>query len=405
MRVIINRQSTLGLRTGVGRYTASLLHGLRELAEPGDRLDAFPDGWVWRGRQLLARSDPLFQPRPAAGGWLGRLRPRVPQALKRYGRAALQRHFRDVCRRHGYDLYHEPNFLPLPSDAPTVLTVHDLSVLRHPEWHPRERVEAFGGRFLPAVARCEHFLTGSDFTRAEVIRLLGVSPRRVTRVYYGVRPDLRPLPADRVAAELRTLRLPRRYLLYLGTIEPRKNVLTMLRAYCDLPAALRERCPLVLAGAWGWGAAEVAEFLDRVGRHRNVVYAGYVADELLPALYNGARALVYPSHYEGFGLPPVEMMACGGAVLASTAAALDETVGGQAHLIEPGDVAGWRDGLARVVSDDDWWRRLRRGAVARAARFSWSRCAAETLGVYRRLTEEAEPAVLPYAAPVRARAA
>ncbi len=166
-------------------------------------------------------------------------------------------------------------------------------------------------------------------------------------------------------------------------IEPRKNVVTLLKAYCDLPAAVRERYPLVLAGGWGWGVGEVAAFLEGEGRHKGVVHLGYVADSDLAALYNGARALAYPSFYEGFGLPPVEMLACGGAVLAAAAGAVAETAGAKAHLVEALDVAGWREALARVCTDDDWWRSLRDGAVEAARPYTWDRCAADTLRAYR----------------------
>jgi glycosyltransferase involved in cell wall biosynthesis len=209
----------------------------------------------------------------------------------------------------------------------------------------------------------------------------------------GIHPGLGPLPAEEVAATLSRLGLPSRYLLYLGTIEPRENLLVLLRAYCALPAALRERWPLLLVGGWGWNTAEVADYYDREARHRGVRHVGYVAEEHMAALYSGARALAYPSLYEGFGLPPMEMMACGGAVLASTADAFVETVGARAHLIDPQDVDGWRDALQRVVTDDEWWRSLRQGVRELARPFTWDRCAAETLAVYRRLCGvEAAPA-------------
>src|SRR5262249_53405595 len=285
------------------------------------------------------------------------------------------------------DLYHEPNHLPLACDAPTLTTLHDLSVLLHPEWHPARRVAAYERDWPRVLRQCTHFLTVSEFTRQEVLRHLGVAGERVTTVYNGIRPGLRPLPAEAVATVLRRLGLPPRYLLYLGTLEPRKNLLLLLRAYSALPEALRQRYPLLLVGRWGWNTATLADYLHQEARHRGVVHVGYVAEEHLAAVYNGARALVYPSLYEGFGLPPVEMMACGGAVLASTAGALVETVGGQAHLVPPHDVAGWRDAMARVVEDGDWWRSLRQGAAAAARPYTWDRCAAETLRVYRVLCE------------------
>jgi alpha-1,3-rhamnosyl/mannosyltransferase len=129
----------------------------------------------------------------------------------------------------------------------------------------------------------------------------------------------------------------------------------------------------------------VAAYLDAEARSRGVLHLGYLPEEHLAAAYNGARALVFPSFYEGFGLPPIEMMACGGAVLASTAGALVETVGRRAHLVDPLDLDGWRSALRRVAEDDDWWRELRRGTEDVARPFTWEQCAADTLRAYRTL--------------------
>src|SRR5439155_14500276 len=168
-----------------------------------------------------------------------------------------------------------------------------------------------------------------------------------------------------------------------GTIEPRKNVLTLLRAYGSLPDHLRARYPLLLVGGWGWNAADVAAYLDSEAKARGVLHLGYVADEHTPALYNGARALLFPSFYEGFGLPPLEMMACGGAVIASTAGAIAETVGRRAHLLDPHDLDGWRAAMGRVAEDDDWCQELREGAEDVARPFTWEACAADTPRAYR----------------------
>ena len=295
----------------------------------------------------------------------------------------MAQHFRSVCRRQRYDLYHEPNYVPLPCDLPTVATFADLSVVLHPAWHPADRVAYYERYFHESIRRCVHFLAISEFGRQEIIHHLGIPAEKVTRTYLGIRPTLAPLPASHVAATLRQLNLPPRYLLYLGTIEPRKNLLMLLRAYCDLPEHLRRRWPLLLVGGWGWNTADVAEYLHTHACHHGVIHVGYVAEEHLAAIYNGARALVYPSFYEGFGLPPVEMLACGGAVLASTAGAVVETVGDLAHFINPNDLAGWRDAMARVIEDEEWWQSLRRGGRDVARLYTSERCAAETLQVYR----------------------
>lgn len=384
MRVIVNRLVALGQKTGVGHYTAELVRCLPREAD-GDRIDCFPGGWVSHAARLYARLRPYWQrPVVAAPAGPGRRR-RFRLDLHRRGLRWLGGHFRRLCARQGYDLYHEPNFIPLPADCPTVVTLHDLSVLLHPEWHPADRVAQYERHFPGVLKQSAHFLTVSEFVRQEVIRKLGVASHRVSRVYNGIRPELGRLAGDVVASRLRALDLPAQYLLYVGTIEPRKNLLTLLRAYCALADSLRDAWPLLLVGGWGWNAREVADYLDGTARAKGVRQLGYVSDHDLPALYNGARALIYPSCYEGFGLPPLEMMACGGAVLASTAGALIETVGSRAHLTHPDDLDGWRRALERVLRDDDWWRGLRAGVEAVARPYTWERCAAETLHVYRQV--------------------
>ncbi len=269
---------------------------------------------------------------------------------------------------------------------PTVLSIHDLSVLTHPEWHPAKRLADFARDFERGLRQCVQVVTGAEFIRQEILHTLGLGPERVTVTPYGVRPGLGPLPATVVRDELRRLGLPPQYLLYLGTLEPRKNLLMLLRAYTSLPLETRSAFPLLLVGNWGWNTADLADYYEREARHRGVLHLGYVADEHLATLYNGARALVFPSFYEGFGLPPVEMLACGGAVLASTAGAVVETVGQHAFLLDPHDEDGWRRALLRVIEDSDWWRWLRDGAVRAAAPYTWVRCAATTLAVYRQVT-------------------
>jgi alpha-1,3-rhamnosyl/mannosyltransferase len=380
MRVLVNGLASVGARTGIGHYAGELVRCLRA-RRGGDEVAVYPPPWLaaagrwWRRPFSRGPAAPRQAPRFA---W----RAGVKAALHAAAARLIDRHFRAAARA-GYDLYHEPNVLPLPCELPTVVTVHDLSVLLHPEWHPADRVARHQKQFAAGIARSRHVLTVSDFARREIIETLGLPPDRVSRTYNGVRPHLRPMGPAEVEPVRRALNLPPRYLLFVGTLEPRKNVLTLLRSYLALPAWVRARYPLVLAGGVGWNADAITAAVA-AGRSGGVVHAGYVADEHLPALYNGARALVFPSFYEGFGLPPVEMLACGGAVLASTAGAVAEVVGDRAHLIDPADGDGWREALLRVATDDDWWQELRRGAADAARPFTWERCAEETWDAYAR---------------------
>jgi alpha-1,3-rhamnosyl/mannosyltransferase len=393
MRVLINGLAAAGARTGVGHYTAELVRALPTVASAGDEAVCFqPDwarqlkhGWAW----LRSWMAPARATQVVAGPPRVTFRSRLLDLAKQAGLRLYRQRF-TAKARSGFDLYHEPNFLPVPCDLPTITTVLDLSVLLHPQWHPADRVRDFERRFTAGLRQCAHVLTIADFGRREVIEALGVPAERVSRAYMGVRHGFAPLPAAEVAARVSALGLPPRYLLHVGTIEPRKNLLTLLRSYADLPSAVRERCPLVLVGGWGWNSAEVHAFLQSTGRDRHILHVGYLPEDALPAVYNAARALVFPSHYEGFGMPIIEMFACGGAVLASTAGAVVEVASGQAHLIAAEDVAGWRDAMHGIITDDDWHAQLCTGGPAIAARFTWEACARDTWQAYRRALAPAQ---------------
>jgi glycosyltransferase involved in cell wall biosynthesis len=389
MRVIFNGLPAYSPKTGVGTYVVNLLAQLRGLA--GDAaVEPFPTGLSALAAGLGGRLRAWKRPQTGAGGARG------GQSLNgraaRLARSTLQRFyarsFRRMCRLGQFDLYHEPNFIPWKSPIPTVITVHDLSVLLHPQWHPRDRVEFHERHFEKNMRRCRHVLTVSEQVRGELIRTLGLPHAKVSAVPNGVGPSFQPMPAPSTASLRARLGLPPDYLLHVGTIEPRKNILMLLKAYCGLDEALRSRCPLVLAGGWGWNFAAVRDYYECEARHRGVVRLGYVVDRDLPALYSAARALVFPSHYEGFGLPPIEMMACGGAVLASTAPAIREVCAPHAHFLDPDDESGWHNAMRRIIRDSEWLSALRCGVVEHASRYSWRRCAEGTWRVYEQLVTD-----------------
>ena len=286
--------------------------------------------------------------------------------------------------RQGCDLYHEPNFIPWQCELPTVATIHDLSVLLYPDWHPIERVKHFEANFFRGLQRCAHLITDSHFVRQELVQKLSIPPERITTVHLGIRSLFRPLATSEILPVLKEFQLREGCLLHVGTIEPRKNLLMLMRAYCDLPRRLRERSPLVLVGGWGWRNESIREYYESTARHAGVIKLGYVPDEQMPALYNGARALVFPSHYEGFGFPPLEMMACGGAVLASDAGSLKEILPDGMSLLSPDDPTAWRKAMHKMLVDDDHWNQSRLGSLDHASSFTWQRCARETWGVYQK---------------------
>ena len=397
MRIIVNRYCELERRTGIGNYSNQLVTAMLRIKHPMT-IESFPQGWAKgvESSRAQRRARLSNQGEPAADlsgaessepalSWTEKLLGLGHRISERYlpgpSERLLQRQYRllsSVC-----DLYHEPNCIPWESDLPTITTLPDLSVILHPEWHPAARIEDYERHFERGVRQCVRILTISDFSHRQIVQELGIPAERVTRTYCGINPRLRPLRAEEVRERRQEMGLPKDYLLYVGTLEPRKNLLMLLEAYCSLSATIRDRCPLLLVGGWGWNTEELASYLEDEARPRGVVHLGYVPDEQLITLYNGARALLFPSFYEGFGLPPLEMMACGGAVLISTAEALVETTGGHAHSIHPLDQDGWRSSLHRIIQDDDWRDHLRQGVTDWARRFTWERCAEETLEAYR----------------------
>jgi alpha-1,3-rhamnosyl/mannosyltransferase len=382
MRIVVNLLPTLKAKTGVGHYAARLFAALHGELRP-DALHGFPDGRLAETVRTLHRRGGGSIGSGHRSVILGAMSATAKGVLRAVGRGYLGWAFRAACRRQAYDLYHEPNFIPFHSRIPTVVTVHDLSVILHPEWHPADRVRHHERRFRDGLAAAHHVITVSNFVRRQVIKHLGVAARRVTAVPNGVGPEYFAAGAADAQQARQALRLPPTYLLGVGTIEPRKNVLTLLRAYCALSEDLRRRCPLVLAGGWGWKSADIADYFRCDAAGKGVMHLGYTDDSLLPGLYAGARALVFPSYYEGFGLPPLEMLACGGTVLASNAEAVSEVLGRHAHYVDARDVDGWRDALTRAIVDDDWLAELRHGGREHARHFSWERCARETAAVYR----------------------
>ncbi len=378
MRVLLNGLPALKRKTGVGYYTAELAAALARQC-PADEITLYPGDLARRFWDRLPKrgpgSDATARPtRP--------LRAALAAVGKSLARDAIVLHFGAYSRHSPFDVYHETNFVPFPTGLPTVLNVHDLSVWLHPEWHPADRVGHHRRHFLDGLRRADRILTISDAVKRELVAHCGVAPDRVTTVSCGVSPDFRPHAPAELDAARRRLDLPPRYFLGIGTIEPRKNLAMLFEAFASLPAADRERCPLVVAGPWGWKSEGVRELYERVGRGRGIRHLGYVADADRPALYAGAAALLYPSFYEGFGLPPVEMLASGGRVIASTAAAVREVCGDAAEYLDPDDRDAWRAALLAATASPAATGREIETRLRQAARFTWDRAAVETRAVY-----------------------
>ncbi len=292
--------------------------------------------------------------------------------------------------RFRLDLLHSPDFITparILDRSRRVITVHDVAFLRYPEHLTRES-RRYYGQIFRSVNEADAIISVSDHTRQDLIELTGAPQERIVVVPEASSPAFRPIE-DRRSLEdaLGRLDIRNPYILFVGTIEPRKNLVNLTRAYGEyLNKNRRPGVPdLVLAGSRGWHYDEVFESIDRLGIAERVRHISRPSEADLVTLMNGATALVMPSRYEGFGLPALEAMACGTPVCASDVSALPEVVSDAGLLVDPDDVEGWAAALTRLHQDDTLRRHLIKKGLRRAAGFSWKKAAGQTLDLYRRL--------------------
>jgi glycosyltransferase involved in cell wall biosynthesis len=292
-----------------------------------------------------------------------------------------------ALKKEGVDLLHALAFVtPLLSPCPSVVTIYDLSFLLYPESFKRSKRFYLSLFTRLSAKRARHIIAISESTKRDVVRLLGVSSEKVEVVYCGIEEAFRPLPQDQVAAFRSKRGLPERFVLFVGTIEPRKNVTSLIEAFADLRFAICD-LRLVIGGAKGWFYEDVFARMEELGLEGEVMFPGYIPAGELPLWYNAAELFVYPSLYEGFGLPPLEAMACGTPVVASNTSALPEVVGEAGLTVDPSDVEGLAEAMRRVLGDEALRQEMRERGLRRAQGFSWTKTAQETVQVYRRTME------------------
>lgn len=286
-----------------------------------------------------------------------------------------------LLRRSGVDLFHGVHsVVPVSCPVPSVVTVHDLAFIRFPQ-----TFRAYNRIYLDvatrlSVRRAARILVVSEHTRREVIGLLGVAPERVVVTPNAVREHFRP-PDPAVLEAFRARKgLPERFVLYVGTLEPRKNLTTLLEAYAEV--ARRQAPPLLVGGGKGWLYDAVFQRLEALGLRERVRFVGYLDEEELPLWYAAATVFVFPSIYEGFGMPPLEAMACGTPVVASNTSSLPEVVGDAGLTVSPYDPAALAEAISRVLDDADLRQDLRERGLRQARAFSWRVTAERTLAAY-----------------------
>jgi glycosyltransferase involved in cell wall biosynthesis len=373
MRIGLDGIPLANLKTGIGHYTFELARALALLA-PSDEFELvspFPFHEELAGQALPAN--------------LRAHQPRVNLLVKRWWAVGLPA----FVKRAAYSLFHGTNYdIPLWKRCPTVVTIHDLSVLLHPEAHPL-KIARRARRRLPLMARSASLIiTATEHGRREVCEHLRIEPERVAVTPYAPRRTFGPVREEQSLEVRRRLGIEDDFLLFVGTIEPRKNLLTLVRAFEEIMRATHWRPQLVIAGPEGWLMDELFSYIRQAGLQERLRLTGYLSEEDLSALYSSCRVFIYPSLYEGFGLPPLEAMACGAPVITSRIPSITEVVGRAAHLIEPTDREALARGIIKLLEDEHARDHLGRAGRERAAEFTWEKTARLTLELYRRVLVE-----------------
>ncbi len=358
--------------TGIGRYAIELLHAMAALASDHDLVLLSTE--QSDRHQLWER----FEHHALKGCQ------KLPM-LMTYGNVLLKQ----AAKRYKLDLIHDPNsiapFIGLPPTTKRIVTIHDAFSYIYPQ--TQSRLDTWRYRYmLPGVLRTtDAVITNSQQSHQDIAQYLNVPGANMHIIPYGMHPRFTPIPAALAANEVRQkYGITQPYLLYVGGINARKNIARLFEAF----AQVHERHPelvLVIGGARQWRFKEIDAAFEQLGLENKVLFTGYLNNEDLPTLYSGAAAFVFPSLYEGFGIPPLEAMACGTPVVTSNVSSLPEVVGDAALTVDPYDVGALAAAIERALTDTALRAELRARGLARAAKFTWERAARETIAVYERV--------------------
>lgn len=307
------------------------------------------------------------------------IRPRQSLWNRRWWSIGLPRHLRS----HSFDVFHGTNFeVPLQGTCPTVITIHDLCMLLQSETQEKKLVRRAQSR-LPIMSQsATMIITPTATVRQELNEHLGIKLEKIVAVPEAARDCFHPMKESETEPVRSRLGIKGDYLLYVGTIEPRKNLRTLLQAFEELSKVRGRQLQLVLVGRKGWLVDDFLAQCKRSPAADRIIMPGYLSDRELCALYSSCTAFIYPSVYEGFGLPPVEAMSCGAPVIVSSIPSLIEVTGSAARSFKSDDVADLVRVIQEVLGSEDLRKELAQQGLARASQFSWANTARQTREVY-----------------------
>lgn len=367
MEILINTIPLLWPLTGVGNYTFQVSKYLGQL-------DAQNNYWYfygWYSRKLKCSSENFRK----CFSIIKKIPP-IRETLRIVVNTLVNSRFKQ------FNLYWEPNFVPLDIRAERIIaTIHDFSWKLFPDWHPADRVRYFENNFWEKIKNVDIIIAVSHFTKEEAIQRFGLSPDKIRVIHNGYDNTVfRKYGQDELELTRKKYNLPQKFILFVGSIEPRKNLKNLILAYSRLNKKIQQEYKLVLAGFNGWNNEEIMNLFKKL--KNEVIYLGYVSTVELSQLYNLATLFVYPSYYEGFGFPPLEAMACSCPVVTSNLASLPEVCADAVCYVDPYDIDSIADGIYTALTNEQLRRTLIQKGIANTARFSWLKSAKEHFKIF-----------------------
>lgn len=365
LKIIIDSLSLMSSLTGIGRYTYEIA---KKIGLEKDFKNSYFYGY---------HSKKLIHPSDAKDVKLLRSYIVKNQLLKRIARKILM--VSSKAFTPNYDLYWQPNFIPNEGiKAKKIVTsVHDFSFILHKDFHPKERIEYFEKYFFKNIVKSDAIITGSEFSKREILERLDFKDEDVHVIYHGIDHEL-----FRVYDDLNIdFDLPKKFIFSVGSIEPRKNLIGLLKAYNLLSNEIKDEYKLVLAGFKGWENDEIMNIINK--NKENIIYLGFISDIELAKVYNLSSCFVFPSFYEGFGLPVLEAMACGTPVVCSDASSIPEVGGDAVVYCNPYEIEDIKNKIEFVLNDNPLQEDMIKKGLERAKLFSWEKSADEHMRIFR----------------------
>ncbi len=375
MKVIFGTDPIKYPLTGIGRYSFELAKGLEKCSDISELL-------FLNGRHI-SHTLPTSTNAPSINLGLKKIIQKNWMASELY-RVFMPRIKGRVLDQYKDYIYHSPNFYLPACACQTVATFHDLSVFTWPECHPKERVRYMRKELLLTLKRASILITDSEFTRQELAQYFNYPITKIFTAKLASSGIFFPRENGVITSVISKYNIKvGKYAFFTGSIEPRKNISTLLDAYERLPVELRKTIPLVISGYKGWESEKLRARFAVAEKNGWLRYLGYTSAEDLPFLFAGAKTFIFPSLYEGFGLPVLEAMASGIPVVCSNSSSLPEVVGNCALMNDPLDTEGLTSSILKSLDDDCWRKQAIERGLERAKLFSWENCAQETLNAYR----------------------